>query len=162
VTAIRACNLLLLLLAAVSLLAMPVTARAGARDPHPHALLQLVADGADGHLDHHLAAGTANPAAHRHPVRAIDPFSLEPNLPGEPLAGAPNAPGLQFTDAPSLIPAAAGLVWVFTTVLLAGPGAALLAGKRQDLAWRSPAAPREPVRLPHSPPPRPLAPAAGS
>lgn len=37
----------------VSLLLLPMQMRAGADDPHPHALLQLILDARDGVIDHH-------------------------------------------------------------------------------------------------------------
>jgi hypothetical protein len=58
-------------LAAAALLLVPVTATAGGEAPHPHAILQLLADGADGVLDHHHH--------HRHP----DGVSHDHSHPGD-------------------------------------------------------------------------------
>ena len=54
----------LLLLAAVALLTLPVDLRAGIPFDHPHALLSLLADAADGTIDHDHAAADEGLFAH--------------------------------------------------------------------------------------------------
>lgn len=43
----------------VFLFLLPMQMRAGAADPHPHALLQLLLDARDGEIDHHADDGHA-------------------------------------------------------------------------------------------------------
>ncbi|MGI9255144.1 MAG: hypothetical protein ACR2J8_15485 [Thermomicrobiales bacterium] len=118
-------NVILVLLAVVSLLAMPVTANAGMREPHPHALLQLVIDEADGELDHHLAASShMTPRSHSHThANTVDPFSLAPatrtgGIASRSLAGVRGGTPAVSIDAPIVAPSVAGLIWSFFQVLL--------------------------------------------
>ena len=48
----------------VLLFLLPMQMRAGAADPHPHAMLQLLIDARDGTLDHHEDDHAAEPAGH--------------------------------------------------------------------------------------------------
>jgi hypothetical protein len=85
------------LLALVSLFLLPVQVRAGAVAPHPHALLQLMIDAADGKIDHHAGnRDQAPPAAHTS-------VSHQPDVP------AFGNSTLTFSDFPAL----AAIVLVF-------------------------------------------------
>ncbi|MFM9107063.1 MAG: hypothetical protein ACKOWF_10245 [Chloroflexota bacterium] len=147
-------------LAAVGLLLMmPVTARAGLRDPHPHALLQLALDEGDGRLDHHApSAAPGSGHAHAHPGRRVDPFGLGP-VADERLA-ADAQPGSPPPDIPAASggatwsPAAAGLAWSFLAVALAASLAAMPCGRRPGDPRAQELPPRGRTCLPELPPPR--------
>ncbi|MBA3451048.1 MAG: hypothetical protein H0T18_07545 [Chloroflexia bacterium] len=56
-------------LSLVFLLLLPMQMRAGADDPHPHALLQLLLDARDGAIDHHTGTGHDELRDDHEPVR---------------------------------------------------------------------------------------------
>jgi hypothetical protein len=152
-------------IAAIALLfLMPVSARAGIREPHPHAFLQLAIDAHDGRLDHHR--DDASDASHGNHVRQphgtrVDPFSLDPFAEGggsDPRSGDANEVprhGELRVDGLSWLPSSAGLIWAFLAVFLAAWLLALWVGevvllsrRRAGSAWGVDSPPAEP-------PPRP-------
>jgi hypothetical protein len=58
---------LLRALALLGLLLLPIQMRAGAQDPHPHALLHLLVDARDGAFDHHTLSEAPGAAGAHHP-----------------------------------------------------------------------------------------------
>ena len=68
-------------LALVGLCLLPMQMRAGAGQPHPHALLHLMLDARDGSFDHHRAAAPSTPAAHGHATAADGTNHARPDLP---------------------------------------------------------------------------------
>lgn len=68
-----------LLLLAVLLL--PVQMRAGANDPHPHALLQLLLDASDGAIDHHADEPHVADAHSGHEGDHAAPRAHDPDVP---------------------------------------------------------------------------------
>ena len=85
-----------LLLLAVFLL--PVQMRAGANDPHPHALLQVLLDARDGAIDHHADESHVAASHAEHDVGHPAPRAYDPDVPTfeEP---APAASGGQMLAA---------------------------------------------------------------
>lgn len=79
----RARRLLALLrvLEFVSLLLLPMQMRAGADDPHPHAILELILDARDGVIDHHAPRGVVGDDVHGHAVESSTTSSYDPDIP---------------------------------------------------------------------------------
>lgn len=162
-TAFRAetANRALAIAAMALLFVMPVSARAGLRDPHPHALLQLAMDESDGALDHHApAAGERRAEPHDHRGHFADPFSLGPV--GDDGAAQPEGEHGPSPDVPAAsggaawAPATAGLVWSFLTILPAAWFAAPFRARSGGLPRATAAPPADRPRKPELPPPRAL------
>lgn len=69
--------------AVLSLLTLPVDLRAGLRDPHPHALFQIIDDAADGAIDHDHDAVDQGYGVHEHhhTAASTDRADISPDLP---------------------------------------------------------------------------------
>ena len=84
--------------AVLALLTLPVDLRAGLRDFHPHALLQIIDDEADGALDHDHAAIDQGYGVHdhhdHHAIEATPGEGVSPDLPRLSSAGAGVGVGL--------------------------------------------------------------------
>ena len=154
----------LLLLAAVALLTLPVDLRAGLPLDHPHALLSLLADAADGTIDHDHAVADEGLFGRDHAdhgaVGATVADLFDPGFANVPVAATraatsattpPAHPG--SPDLPSLSPAGPGVgggavVWLAAAVLPVptATGRRLLPMPLPVLLGRA--------ELPTSPPPR--------
>jgi hypothetical protein len=150
-----------LAIAAVALLfVMPVSARAGIREPHPHALLQLALDEDDGRLDHHLATGgSSKPSGHDHRRGHVDPFSLGPTAHDNTRAGGAartvaEKDFLAINGGPAWSAPSAGLVWAFLTILGAVWVGAIARRSEATLVLADPILPDGRSRRPDLPPPR--------
>jgi hypothetical protein len=82
---------LVLLVAALSLLAMPVTYSGGAEEPHAHVFFQVWIDAAYGSFDHHHADADAMP--HHDGGRSAAPLAARAHTDSDgPTTSAPTAP----------------------------------------------------------------------
>ena len=150
----------LLLLAAVALLTLPVDLRAGIPFDHPHALLSLLADAADGTIDHdHTAAdeglfghhGADHDAGGPTVADLFNPDFANPTRSAADTPPVPNRSG--SPDVPSLSPAGPGVgggaaVWLADAALPAPTTADRRLLPRPSLVLLGRAEP------PTSPPPR--------
>lgn len=165
--------MVLAMLAAALLLVVPVMARAGGEVPHAHALIQLLADGADGAVDHHhhhlpaessgTAAGARAPAAAldhasatgaAHPKRGGAPTPISGSARLGQRLGGPDHQTTAEADTPALSPFASAAVAALMAALSValspvpsptGRGRRLFSTSR-SLSGRFP--------TPESPPPR--------
>lgn len=126
-----------LILAAFSLLLMPVDYRGGAEEAHPHGVFQLWEEAAHGSLDHHHPA-------HAHDVHDAGPES-EPHLVVSTGTADPDLPQVSDGSGSSL---AQPLAFVITAaaIFLDRRGNGPLARRRHRLIGR--------VVKPSPPPPR--------
>ena len=116
-----------------ALLLMPVQMRAGAGDPHPHALVQVLLDASDGEIDHHASKVHA---AGAHVVHA-----------GETGESRPHHLDTPSFEKPS--PAASGM-----PILAALVAVLIFPGPDERQAWPAPAPRRGLVPALEPPPPR--------
>lgn len=109
-------QLVIAIIAAMSLLLTPMTARAGAGLPHAHAFLTLLIDGADGKFDHHefeaanhAAVVVSSPsfslASISHPVeKIVNAFTIDGTLVVPSAHGHGAIPPVPLVESAELVP----------------------------------------------------------
>jgi hypothetical protein len=110
----RSLPILLRALALVGLCLLPMQMRAGAGQPHPHALLHLLLDARDGSFDHHRDGESSIPQDQTHTADSADETDhARPDLPtfGNSLHAGGGLAGLLVLLIALLLPPATNRVW---------------------------------------------------